>query len=81
VVGDKQNVGVVDELITKHLPLDPHMSGDVIAWYLKECLLEAKQILVCVGNPPKKLIIGDKTKPLSSQKVKLKNEQPRVKGL
>ncbi len=45
------------------------MSKDEFTWYLKECLLEAKQTLAHVCNPPKKLAIGDKIK------------QPRVVGL
>jgi hypothetical protein len=36
---------------------------------LKECKLEACQTLGCVGDPLKKLAIGDKTKPLDSQNV------------
>ncbi len=51
------------------------MSRDVVALYLKECLLEAKQTLACVNNSPKKPIIGNKTKPLGSQSVKPKNEK------
>jgi hypothetical protein len=57
--------------------LDSHISGDVLTWYLKECLLEAKQNFICVGNPLKKPTIWNKIEPLISQKVGLKNGQPR----
>jgi len=57
------------------------MNEDMLAWYLKERLLEAKQTLACVGNLPNKPTIGDKNKPLGSQKVGFENKQPRVKGL
>jgi hypothetical protein len=60
------------------MPLDPHMSGDMLAWYLKEHLLELKQTLVHVSNPPKKLTTMDKIKPLGFQRVGPKNEQPKV---
>jgi hypothetical protein len=40
---------------------------------LKERLLNARKILVCVGDPQKKPIIGDKFEPLGSQKVGLKS--------
>jgi hypothetical protein len=40
-----------------------------------------KQTLTCVSDPPKKPTIGDKTKPLGSQKVGLENKQPRVTWL
>ncbi len=59
------------------MPLDPHMSGDEITWYLQNWVSEAKQTFVSVGNLPKKL---HKIEPLSSQKIRPKNEQPKVKG-
>jgi hypothetical protein len=52
------------------MPLNSHMNKDVFAWCLKKHLLKVKQILAHVGDPPKKL--------LSSQKVGLKNRQPKV---
>jgi hypothetical protein len=48
---------------------------------LKEHLLEAKQTLIHVGNPPKKPIIRDKTELLGSQKVGPKSKQLGVKWL
>jgi hypothetical protein len=57
------------------------MSGDVLTRYLKKCLLEVRQTFACVGNLLKKLAIGDKTKPLGSQRVGPKNGQPRVTWL
>jgi hypothetical protein len=57
------------------------MSGNVLAWYLKECLLEAKQIPIHVNDSPKKLATKDKTKPLGFQRVGLKSEQLKVTGL
>jgi hypothetical protein len=56
------------------------MSGDVLAWYLKECLLGARKTPTCVGNLPKKLVNGDKIQPLSFQKVGPKSGQPGVIG-
>ncbi len=53
-----------NKLITKCLPLDPHMSKNVFARYFKEYLLEAKQSFACVGDLLKKLVFRDKTKPL-----------------
>jgi hypothetical protein len=47
----------------------------------KECLLELKQILACVGDLLKKPAIGDKIEPLGFQKVGLKNGRPRVTWL
>ncbi len=44
------------------MPLNPHMSINVLARYPKECLLEAKQTPICVGDLPKKLAIRDKIK-------------------
>ncbi len=38
-----------------------------------------KQTLICVGDPLKKLVTKDKTKPLGSQKVRPKNGQLEVK--
>jgi hypothetical protein len=37
------------------------MSGNMLARYSKEHLLEMKQTLVRVSNPPKKLATRDKT--------------------
>jgi len=51
------------------MPLDLHMSRNVLAQYLKECLLEGKQTFVCVSDPPKKLITGGIIEPLGFQKV------------
>ncbi len=48
---------------------------------MKECVLKARQFFAHVGNPPNKLTIGDKTKPLGSQRVGPKSRQPRVIGL
>jgi hypothetical protein len=67
-----------DKLITKPLPLDPHMSKDVLVQYSKECLLEGKQILACVNNPPKKPAIKGMTEPLGSQRVGHESRRPRV---
>jgi len=44
----------------------------------KEHLLEARQTFVHVDDSPKKLAIGDKTKPLGFQRVRLENRQPKV---
>jgi len=49
------------------------MSGNVFTWYLKEHLLETKQISIHVGDPPKKPITRDKIKPLGSQRVEWGN--------
>jgi hypothetical protein len=57
------------------------MSGDILARYLKKCLLEARQTLACVGDSLKKLAIEDKTKPLGSQRVGPKNGQLKVTWL
>ncbi len=56
------------------------MSGDMLAQYSKELLLEMKQTLVRVSNPPMKLakLNRNKTKPLGFQKVGLESERPRV---
>jgi hypothetical protein len=70
-----------EELITKCLPLDPHMSEDVFVWYLKKHLLKVRQILIHVGNPTKMPATKDKIEPLSSQKVGPKNKQPKVTRL
>jgi hypothetical protein len=70
-----------DKLITKCLPLDLHMSGDVLARYLKERVLKEKQILACVSNPPKKPAIRGKIKPLGSQKVGHESGHPKVTWL
>jgi hypothetical protein len=58
-----------DELITKCLPLNPHMSKNLLVRYLKECLLEGKQTPVYVNDPPKKPPIKGMTEPLGSQRV------------
>ncbi len=39
------------------------------------------QIPTCVGNLPKKIVIGDKTKPLSSQRVGHDIKHPGVTWL
>jgi hypothetical protein len=70
-----------DELITKHLPLDPLMSKDVFMRYPKECLLEWKQRLTCVSDPPNKLAIKGTTKPLGSQRVGHESRHLRVTWL
>jgi len=54
------------------------MSGNMLARYSKEHLLETKQTLVHVSNPPKKLVTRDKTKPLRFQRVGPESEQPKV---
>jgi hypothetical protein len=45
------------------------MNGNVIAWYLKECLLKGKQIPTHVSDPQKKPTIKGKTKPPHSHEV------------
>ncbi len=67
-----------DELITKRLPLNLHMSEDMLVQYSKECLLEGKQILACVNDPPKNLAIGGKIKLLGSQRVGHESRHLRV---
>jgi hypothetical protein len=57
------------------------MNKDVLAQYLKECVLEVKQIFAHVGNPPNKLITKDKIEPLSFQKVRHENGQLGVTWL
>jgi hypothetical protein len=57
------------------------MSENVFARYSKKHLLEGKQILVSVSDPPKKLAIGGKIKPLGFQRVEHENEHPRVTWL
>jgi hypothetical protein len=47
---------------------------------MKEHLLKARQILVHVGDLPKKPTIGDKIKPLSFQRVGLESRQLGVIG-
>jgi hypothetical protein len=54
------------------------MNGNVLTWYLKECLLKVKQNFICVGELLKKLATWDKSKSLSFQSVGPKNGQPRV---
>jgi len=65
--------------------LDLHMNKDmskyVFAWYLKECLLKGKQILVHVSNLLKKPTIEVKIEPLGFQKVEHKNRHIRVTWL
>ncbi len=62
------------------MPFDPHMSEDVLTWYLKECLLEMMQTFACVSDLPKKLAIGNKIEPLGFQKVKLESGQLGIIG-
>jgi len=49
-----------------------------VEMFFKEHLLEARQTFVHVDDSPKKLAIGDKTKPLGFQRVRLENRQPKV---
>jgi hypothetical protein len=56
------------------------MNWNMFTWYLKECLLEAKQAPTYGGDLPKKTT-EDKTKPLIFQRVGLESGQPRVIGL
>jgi hypothetical protein len=51
------------------------MNKNMFTQYPKECLLEAKQTPIRVGNLPKKRVTRDKTKSLSFQKVGPNNEQ------
>jgi hypothetical protein len=74
-VGDKWNVSVVGWLNNQAPTLDLHMSKDVFAWYLKECLLGARKTPTCVSDLLRKLITGDKIQPLSSQRVGPESEQ------
>jgi hypothetical protein len=48
---------------------------------VKERLVDLKQNFAHVGNLSKKLATGEKTKPLSSQKVGFESKQPGVIGL
>lgn len=57
------------------------MNRDVLAQYLKECLLERKQNHVHVSDSPKKLVTRVKTKPLSSQKVGHESKHPGMTWL
>jgi hypothetical protein len=57
------------------------MNGDVLAQYLNECLLKAKQTLAHVSDSPRKPSTGDKIKPLGFQRVGLESGQPRVTWL
>ncbi len=57
------------------------MNGNMFTWYLKERLLKAKQIIVHVGDSPKKPTTRDKTEPLGSQKEEHESEQHKVTGL
>jgi hypothetical protein len=57
------------------------MNGNMFARYLKKHLLKAIQTPTHVGDPSKKPISGDKTKPLNSQSVRLEIEQFRVTWL
>ncbi len=53
----------------------------MFAQYPKEHILEKKQIPIHVSDLPKKPTIGDKIKPLGSQRVKPENVEPRVTWL
>jgi hypothetical protein len=53
----------------------------MLAQYPKECLLETNQTPTRVGDSPKKLAIGDKTKPLGFQRVGPDSGQPSVTWL
>jgi hypothetical protein len=57
------------------------MNGDVLVQYPNKCLMKRKQTPTHVSHPPKKLPIGGKTKPLSSQRVGHENGHPRVTWL
>jgi hypothetical protein len=57
------------------------MSRDVLAQYLKECLLKAKQTSARVSNPPNKPATNDKIEPLNFQKVGHENIQLGVTWL
>jgi hypothetical protein len=51
------------------------MSGDVLAQYQKERLLELKQIVARVSYLSKKFATRNKTKPLGSQRVGFESKQ------
>jgi len=51
------------------------MNKNMFTSYLNKCLLIVKQIPAHVGNPSKKFVTRDKTKPLSFQRVGPKSEQ------
>jgi hypothetical protein len=57
------------------------MNENMFAQYLKEQLLEGKQTLTCVSDPPKKLATRGKTKPLGFQKVGHKSGHLKVTWL
>jgi len=67
----KQYVGVVGQV-------KPNAYLDVLSWYLKEGLLEVRQIPTRATNSPKKPTTRENTKPLGSQKVGPKSRQPKV---
>jgi hypothetical protein len=57
------------------------MNGNMLIWYLKECLLKSKQIIAHVGDSPKTPTTKDKTKPLGFQKMEHESKQPKVTWL
>jgi hypothetical protein len=57
------------------------MSGNMFAQYLKERLLEGKQIPARANDPPKKPTTRDKIEPLGSQRVEHENRHPRITWL
>jgi hypothetical protein len=57
------------------------MNRDVLAQYLKECLLEEKQTPVRVSDPLKKPTTGGKIEPLGSQRVGHESEHLGVTWL
>jgi hypothetical protein len=63
------------------LPLNPHISEDVFAQYLIECLLEMKQTPIHVSNLPNMRATKDNTKPLGFQRVGSKSGKHRVTWL
>jgi len=63
---DGQNASVIRWTNNQAPTLGPHMSKDVLAWYLQERLLEAKQTPIHVGDLTKETITRDKTEPLGS---------------
>jgi hypothetical protein len=54
------------------------MSEHVFALYLKDHLIRARKTPTHVSDSPKKPITGDKTQPLSSQRVGHESGQPKV---
>jgi hypothetical protein len=73
-VKNKQNVAMRGQVNNQTSTLRPAHEQRHAHMILK-CLLEAKQILICVGDPPKKLATRNKTKLLGSQKMGPKNKQ------